>query len=162
MGCGGSVRNVPLLAMRKIREQEVALGRALSGERPGQDRHEPIHGGFGKNILFFTIPKTADTTCPDATPAARFVGAKRMGRPELPTREIYALRAARAVRALMEVRTIRHQLAFGSALSGERPGQDREKQDVFPEAPMDGFMAVPKTPDTTCPDATQSVRLQVS
>ena len=44
--CGKRVRNVPLVVMRKIGKQEVVLGRALSGERPGQDRRVPIHGGL--------------------------------------------------------------------------------------------------------------------
>jgi len=162
MGCGGSVRNVPLLAMRKIREQEVALGRALSGERPGQDRHEPIHGGFGKNILFFTIL---------AGPLARQSAPKCQLMPDRAHLHQRTNRTCRAQRVNLARRELRpshalraHEPRGWRGVGASRIGRfrDREKQDVFPEAPMDGFMAVPKTPDTTCPDATQSVRLQVS
>ena len=145
--------------MHTNKRQDVVVGRALSGERPGQDRHEPIHGGFGKNILFFTIlagplARPSAPKCHGATDRAHLN--QRTSRAH-PTN--HADRKRGAPHALRS-----HEPRGWRGIGASRIGRfrDREKQDVFPEAPMDGFMAVPKTPDTTCPDAAQSVRLLVS
>ena len=61
-----------LIEMRTIRGT-MAFGSARSGEWPGPDRHEPIHGGFGKNILFLTISKTPFPTRRRATQSVRLL-----------------------------------------------------------------------------------------
>ena len=38
-----------------------------------RNRHEPIHGGFGKNILFLTISKTPFPTRRRATQSVRLL-----------------------------------------------------------------------------------------
>ncbi len=72
--CGNGVWNVPLPAMRTKITKDLVLGRALASDSLGQDRHEPIHGGFGKNILFLTIPKTPLPTRRRATQSVRLLG----------------------------------------------------------------------------------------
>ena len=145
--CGNGVRNVPLAAMRTNKRQEVVRGRARSGERPGQDRHEPIHRGFGKNILFLTIL---------GGPLARQSATKYPLIPDRAQRVNFALRVPHALCA--------HEPRGWRGVVACRQGRfrDRQKQDVFAEAPMDGFTAVPKTPCPTHRRATQSVRFLVS